>query len=203
MWSLLINVVRYRRIAMSRRVVVVIALVVVLLAGAAVAVVASSRPDLESDRDAVDARWAPLREPLGTRYAALSQLLAALAAAGAGERTYTLDLADEVETWTTLTESPEADAGAEAAAANRLEGLAARTRVNVAQSARLSRDPGVVAALGAFDAGLVPPDRVEAYNRAVRRYQGTRTETLTQISADVLGYDPRPVLVVGVTDAAA
>jgi len=187
---------------MSRRVILVVVLGVVLLAGAAGALVHTSQPDLQSDQEAVDARWAPLREPLAARYGALSQLLAALAAAGAGERTYTLDLAEEVETWTTLAGRPEADAGAEAAAANRLEGLAARARVNVAQSARLSRDPGVVAALAAFDAGLVPPDQVDAYNKAVRRYQGTRTDSLTQISADLLGYDPRPVLVVDVTQPA-
>ncbi|MBM3659094.1 MAG: hypothetical protein FJW95_06270 [Actinobacteria bacterium] len=187
---------------MSRRVLLVVVLVVVLLAGATVAIVASSRPDLQSDREAVDARWAPLREPLATRYGSLSQLIAALAAVGAGERTYTLDLADEVETWSTLAGRPDPDPGAEAAAANRLEGLAARTRVNVARSARLSRDPGVVAALATFDAGLVPPDQVDAYNKAVRRYQGTRTDSLAQISADLLGFEPRPVLVVGVTQSA-
>ncbi len=67
---------------------------------------------------------------------------------------------------------PRARRGAEAASANRLEGLAARTRVNVARSARLNRDPGVTQGLAAFDAALVPNDAVEAYNRAVRALPG-------------------------------
>ena len=187
---------------MSRRVVVAVVLVIVLVAGAAALVVARSRPDLQSDRDTVDTRWAALRDPLAARYAALGQLSDALTAAGAGDRTYAVDLAAEVDGWSALTSRNDADPGAEAAAANRLEGLAARTRANVAQSARLSRDPGVAAALAAFDAGLVPPTEVDAYNKAVRRYQGTRTDTLTQIPADLLGFDPRPVLVVGVTGSA-
>lgn len=182
---------------MSRRVILVFLLVAALLVGGVVAVVVTTRPDLEDGRDTVDARWAALRAPLATRYDGLGQLTDALGAAGAGERTYTVALAHEIEAWDALAGRSDADPGAEAAAANRLEGLAARARVNVARSARLSRDPGVAAALAAFDSALVPTDQVGAYNRAVRRYQGTRTDALTQVSADLLGFDARPVLVVG------
>lgn len=182
---------------MTRRVIIVLLLVAVLVAGGAVALVATARPDLQDRRDRVDARWASLRAPLATRYDGLSQLADALTAAGAGDRTYTVDLADDVGAWQDLATRTDPDAGAEATVANRLEGVAARTRVDVAGSARLSRDPGVSAALTAFDSALVPPDDIGAYNRAVRRYQSTRTDTLTQVLADVLGYDPRPILVIG------
>ena len=182
---------------MSRRVLFLLVLVILVVAGAAVALVATARPDLDDGRAAVDARWAPLRTPLTTRYDGLGQLADALATAGAGDRSYTVDLAAEIARWETLAGRNETDAGAEAASANRLEGLAARTRVNVARSARLNRDPGITQGLAAFDAALVPNDAVEAYNRAVRRYQATRTDTLKQIPASLLGYDARPVLVLG------
>ena len=180
---------------MSRRVLLLLVLVILVVAGAAVALVVTARPDLDDRRDAVDARWVPLRSPLTTRYDGLGQLADALTAAGSGDRSYTVDLAAEIARWETLTGNREPDAAAEAASANRLEGLAARTRVNVARSARLNRDPGVTQGLAAFDAALVPNDAVEAYNRAVRRYQATRTDTLKQIPAGLLGYDARPVLV--------
>jgi len=163
-----------------------------------VALVATARPALHDDRQAVDARWATLRGPLASRFQGLDQLGTALGAAGAGERSYTVALTDELGTWADLARSTDPDPAAEATSANRLEGLAARVRANVARSARLSRDPGVAQALAAFDAALVPTADVESYNRAVRRYQATRTATLKRIPADLLGYDARPVLVVGV-----
>jgi hypothetical protein len=187
---------------MSRRVIVLLlVVVVVLLLGGAAAVVATSRTDLEDDRDAVDARWAALRVPLAARYDGLGQLADALGVAGAGARAYTVDLTGELATWRDLAARRDPDPAAEAVSANRLEGLAARVRANVAQSARLSRDPGVAAAFAAFDAALVPPDDVDAYNAAVRRYQSTRTGTLTRIPADLLGYDARPALVLAASNA--
>jgi hypothetical protein len=182
---------------MTRRVLLLLLVVAVLLVGGAAALVLTSRPALSDRREAVDTRWAALRTPLATRYDTLAQLAEALSAAGAGERTYTVDLAGGIGTWRDLTGNADADPAAEALAANRLEGLAARTRVNVAGSVRLSRDAGIAAALAAFDAALVPPDEVGRYNRAVRRYQSTRNDTLKQVSADLLGYETRPVLVVG------
>ena len=188
---------RYGRQAMARRVILFSVVAIVLVVGAAVAVAVTARPDLEDGRDAVDARWLPLRGPLETRYAGLAQLSDALGAAGAAERTYTVALSDEVGAWATLAGQQDPDAGAQAASANRLEGLATRVRINVARSARLSREPTVTEALAAYDAALVPNADVERYNRAVRRYQSTRTDAVKQIPADLLGFDPRPVLVIG------
>lgn len=183
---------------MSRRVVLLFLLVIVLLAGAAVAGVATARPALDDDRSAVDARWTTLRGPLTARYDGLAQVATALDSAGAGARTYTTDLADELAVWAALVGEKDADPGEEADAANRLEGLATRARINVARSVRLSRDPALTQAFAGFDAALVPADAVEAYNRAVRTYQSTRTDTLKRLPADLLGYDARPVLVIGV-----
>lgn len=183
---------------MSRRVLLLV-LVVLVVVGAIAALVATARPALSEQRAEVDTRWTPLRPSLSARYAGLGQLTAALRAAGAGERSYAVDLADETARWAMLTQRGERDTGAETTSANRLEGLATRTRVNIARSARLSRDPGIVEALAAFDAALVPNADIQRYNRAVRRYQATRTDTLTHVPAELLGYETRPVLVVGVT----
>jgi hypothetical protein len=182
---------------MARRVIVLSLLATVLVVGGAGAVLLRTRPDLEDRRSAVDARWAALRGPLVTRYDGLARLSDALGAAGAGERTYAVALAEEVGTWVALADRDEPDPGAEAASANRLEGLANRIRVNVAGSARLSRDAAVVDALSAYDAALVPDPEVGAYNRSARRYHTTRTDTVSRLPADLLGFEARPALVLG------
>lgn len=183
---------------MSRRFGLLL-LVIVLLVGGAVAVIFTARGPLQDGRDAVDARWAPIRTPLADRYDRLDQVATALNDAGAGERTYTVALAQELDTWHKLADSRTANAGAEAAAANNLEGLAARARVNVAQSSRLKANPAISSAFDAFDIALVPPPSVVAYNRAVRKYEATRTESMKQLAASLLGFDARPILVIGAT----
>lgn len=178
---------------MSRRVAILVLLIVVLVGGA-IALVVTARPPLVEDRDAVDARWAALRTPLADRYARLDGVATELSAAGAGERTYTVELADALEDWDGLLDEASAEPDAEAAAANRLEGLATRARVNIVASSRLRNNPAITAALEAFDLALVPPPAVDAYNRAVRRYEGTRSETAKRLTASLLGFDPRPTL---------
>lgn len=181
---------------MSRRVGLLF-LVIVLLVGGAVAVIFTARGPLQDSREAVDARWAPIRTPLTDRYDRLNEVADALTEAGAGERTYTVDLVQELDTWRKLAESRAANAGAEATAANQLEGLAARVRANVAQSGRLKANPAISSALDAFALALVPPPSVNAYNRAVRKYEATRTESMKQLAASILGFDVRPTLVIG------
>src|SRR5215831_5758108 len=157
---------------MSRRVGLLV-LVVVLLLGAVAALVVTAKSPLQDQRDAVDARWVPLRTPLTARYDALGKVAAGLDAAGAGERTYAVDLSHGLDEWNRLTKSGSPDAGSEAAVANKLEGLATRVRTNVFASGRLSRDQGLANAFTAFDAALVPPPAVRAYNRSVHRYEDT------------------------------
>lgn len=182
---------------MSRRVLYLVALFVVVVVAGAVALGATARPRLVDRRDTVDARWSTLRGPLAARYEGLAQLRAALANAGAGERTYGVALSEGLAEWERLTTRPDLDAAAEAAAANRLEGLAARVRANVAGSARLGADAAITEALASFDATLVSPPDVRAYNRAVRRYQDARTAGSRRLVAGVLGFEARPVLVLG------
>jgi hypothetical protein len=181
---------------MSRRVGLLVLLVVLLL-GAMAAVVVTAKSPLQDRRDAVDGRWVPLRAPLTARYDALGRVAAGLAAAGAGERTYAVDLSDRLDEWNHLVKSGSTDAGSEAAVANQLEGLATRVRTNVSASGRLSRDRGIADAFTAFDSALVPPPAVVAYNRAVHRYEDTRHETLKRLPARILGFDARPTLVIG------
>jgi len=182
---------------MSRRVGLLVLVVVLLLAGVVVALVLTARSPLADGRDAVDSRWAPLRAPLTTRYQALGQVAAGLDAAGAGDRTYAVDLKHGLDEWSSLAKSSEPDAESEAAVANQLEGLATRVRTDVAASARLALDQGLANAFTAFDAALVPPPAVVAYNGAVHRYEDTRHETLKRIPAELLGFDARSVLVIG------
>ena len=182
---------------MSRRVGLLVLVVVLLLAGVVVALVVTARSPLQDGRDAVDGRWVPLRAPLATRYEALGQVATGLDAAGAGERTYAVDLKERLDEWNRLAKSSAPNAGAEAPVANQLEGLATRVRRNIAGSGRLSRDPNLAGAFTAFDSALVADPSVRAYNRAVRRYEDTRHETLKRVPAEVLGFDERPILVIG------
>jgi hypothetical protein len=182
---------------MSRRVGLLVLVVVLVLGAVVVGLLVTARSPLQDGRDAIDGRWVPLRAPLTTRYEALGQVGSGLDAAGAGERTYTVDLKQRLEEWDRLATSASPDAGSEAAVANQLEGLATRVRRNVASSGRLSRDQSLAAAFTAFDAALVPEPAVQAYNRAVRRYEKTRHETTKRIAARILGFDARPTLVIG------
>src|SRR6185436_2328141 len=168
---------------MSRRVGLLVLVVVLLLAAVVVGLALSARSPLQDGRDAVDGRWVPLRAPLADRYDALGQVVAGLDAADAGDRTYAVDLSDRLDEWNRLAKSGSPDAGSEAAVANELEGLATRVRTNIASSGRLSRDQNLAGAFTAFDAALVSPPAVTAYNRAVRRYEDTRRETLKRLPA--------------------
>ena len=182
---------------MSRRVGLLVLVVVLLLAGVVVALVVTARSPLQDGRDAVDGRWVPLRAPLAARYDALGQVATGLDAAGAGERTYAVDLKEGLDEWARAAKSASPDAESEAALANDLEGLATRVRRNITGSGRLSRDQNLVGAFTAFDAALVPQPAIAAYNRAVRRYEDTRHETLKRVPAKLLGFGERPVLVIG------
>ena len=182
---------------MSRRVGLIVLVVVLLLAGVVVALAVTARSPLQDGRDAVDGRWVPLRAPLATRYQALAQVATGLDAAGAGDRTYAVDLKDRLDEWDRLAKSSSPDADTEVDVANELEGLATRVRRDIAGSGRLSRDQNLSGAFTAFDSALVPQPAVTAYNRAVRKYERTRHETLKRLPAQLLGFDERPILVIG------
>jgi hypothetical protein len=182
---------------MSRRVALLVLLIVVVLVGGAVGIMVSARPALEDRRDVVDARWTPLRGPLTGRYDALNQVAVALVDAGAAERSYTVALNEELDTWRRLAGSQDTDPRAEASAANRLEGLASRVRANFAYSARLGSNDGIRSAFEAYDLAVVPSTEIRQFNRSVREYEDARTETLKRVPASLFGFDAMPLLVIG------
>jgi hypothetical protein len=184
---------------MSRRIRRVVIVVVVLVIAGAVAAVLLARPDLANARDRVDARWLALREPLAKRYTALNGVAQALHTAGATERAVTRDLDAALAHWNKLALHGPAhsDPGGEATTANELEALARRVRANYVASGKLSADPGLKAAIDAFDLAVVSPAKVMAYNTAVRHYEDTRSGIVQRVVAGVLGYESRSVLLVG------
>jgi hypothetical protein len=188
---------------MSRRVGLIVLVVVLLLAGVVVVLAVTARSPLQDGRDAVDGHWVPLRATLTARYQALGQVATGLDAAGVGERTYSVDLKDRLDEWNRLAKSSSSDPATEAVVANELEGLATRVRRDIAGSGRLSRDQNLAGSFTAFDAALVPQPAVTAYNRAVRRYENTRRETFKRLPAKLLGFDERPILVIGPQPGAA
>jgi hypothetical protein len=168
---------------------------VVLLLVVAIALVFTGRPRLEDDRDRVDDRWAPLRDPLAQRYAQLAVALDQLEQAGGGDRDVAKELARALDRWNDLQASD--DAEAEAEASNTLEGLAARLGKTVNGSARLSTVQPLLDALVLFTQTAPPTDAITAYNDAAERYQHTRESARYAFVARLLGYDSRPALVLG------
>jgi hypothetical protein len=183
---------------MSRRLRRPLILGVVLLLVGAVALVLTGRPRLEDDRNRVDERWTTLRAPLAQRYDQLAVVRDQLEQAGAGDRDVALDLDRELERWQRLRRSSddEADAAAEAAASNRLEGLATRATSAVMNSGRLSAVAPLVEAVMALGQTVPPAEAVSAYNDAAERYQKARESLRFTLLARFLSYDARPALVV-------
>jgi hypothetical protein len=179
---------------MWRRLRWILLALIVLVVGGAIALAVVEQPKLDDDQAAVDARWNDVRPALRDRYDKLRDALTAFAAAGGGDRSVTADLGAALSDWDKAIAAK--DPAAEADAANRLEGQASRLRVN-AGVGRFAGIPELSAAIGAFTGRLIPPEQVKAYNRAVDRYQVERRSTLGAPVARVLGFDERPVLVLG------
>ena len=182
-----------------RRLRWIVVLVVAVLAAAVIAALVLVRPGLEDARDRVDGRWTPLRPSLIARYDALDGVATALRDAGAGDRSVTTDLDTSLDRWGTYAlRGPEhTDPGAEVVIANELEELARRVRGNLIASEKLKNDPALAGAVTAFDQAVVPQPSVRAYNQAVRAYEEDRSGFFEHLVANTLGYDSRPVLVVG------
>ena len=175
-------------------------LVIAVLVALVVAAVVLVRPGLEDDRDRVDARWTPLRPTLITRYAKLGSVATALRDAGAGDRAVTADLDTALDRWKryALLGPKHTDAAHGGDARERARGTCARrVRANYIASEKLKSNDALRAAIDAFDQAVVPPPTVRAYNRAVRTYQDDRSGFFERLVAGALGYDSRPVLVVG------
>jgi hypothetical protein len=168
---------------------------VVLLLVVAIALVFTGRPRLEDDRDRVDDRWAPLRDPLAQRYDQLAVVLDQLEQAGGGDRDVAQELSRALDRWNDLEDSD--DAGAEAEVSNTLEGLATRLGRAVNGSARLSMVQPLLDAVALFTQTVPPADATTAYNDAAERYQHTRESARYAFIARLFGYHSRPALVLG------
>lgn len=179
---------------MRRRLPWILAVLLVLVVGGAIALVVVEKPNLDDARDAVDARWEPLLAPLVARYKQLGTGLAALDAAGGGDRSIAQDLTTELAAWKKAVAS--GDAGTQAEVANRLEGEATRLRTNVLASPRLAGVGDLTSALDAFAGSAPPQELIRAYNRAVRAYEDDRNDSLRTPVARLFGYDARPLLVI-------
>jgi hypothetical protein len=182
---------------MSRRTRWILLALIVVIMGGAIALVVVERPKLDDARSVVDRHWKPLRAPdqLVLRYQKLEGALSAFDAAGGNDRGVSKDLHDALAAWKQTLKR--GDAGSQANAANAVEAQATRLIANVLGSERLKADKASTDALTTFATTKPNAALVTAYNRAVRAYESERTGTLAQPVARVLGFDARPILVLG------
>jgi hypothetical protein len=182
---------------MSRRTRWILLVLIVVVVGGAVALTLTERPKLDDARTAVDTRWKPLRGPdqLVLRYQNLVGALSAFDAAGGSDRSVSKDLHGALDAWDRALK--DGDAGTQAQAANVVEAQATRLVANAQGSERLKGDAAVIDSLLKFATTKPDPAVVAAYNHAVRAYENERTGTLQRPVARVLGYDARPLLVLG------
>ena len=124
------------------------------------------------------------------RYAALDGAVAALDAAGEGERAVTQDLTADLAAWKAALDGGSATTQAEIA--NRLEGQGARLRANIAGSARLAAEHRARRCARRVRQRRAAGRRGAAYNRAVQTYEDDRADTRRALVALILGFDARP-----------
>jgi hypothetical protein len=175
---------------------ILLALVVVLL-GAAVGLVVAQQPKLDDARAKVDTSWKPLVAPdqLVLRYQTLEGALTAFDAAGGKDLGVSRDLQAALGTWRGALR--DSDAGSQADAANHVEAQGNRLVANGLGADRFKQDKALLDALTKYASTKPDPQRVAAYNRAVRDYQDVRNGALAQPVARVLGFDARPVFELG------
>jgi hypothetical protein len=165
--------------------------VLAIVAGATLAL--SSRPRLETDRNAVERSWLAIRTPLGTRYRLVSTLARAVGAAGGPANPLVEEVNTVYASWRDLPAG--APVHAAIGTANTLEGLARRLTATVTGSPILKVDPAVAAALRNVTASVVPAG-VTKLNAAVARYEKDRGGPLRRLVAGPLGFDAIPRLAV-------
>jgi len=182
---------------MSRRTRWILLVLIVALVGGAVALVVVELPKLDDARNAVDAHWKPLRAPeqLPARYQKLNDAVTAFDAAGGAGRGVSKDLHAALTAWQRALRDGGEDA--QVTAANALEAQGTRLVANTLGSERIKSVNAVTDSLGQYAATRPPAALVSAYNHAVDRYEDQRTGLLQRPIARLLGYDARPVLVMG------
>lgn len=182
---------------MSRRTKWILLALVVLLVGGAAALVLTQQPKLDDERNKVDAAWKPLvaTDQLPVRYQTLTGALSAFDAAGGADRDVSKALHAALKAWDVALK--DGGAGTQASAANAVEAQGRRLTANALGSPRFKADKAVTDSLVKYAQTTPKPEFVTTYNRAVRDYEDVRTGALAQPVAKVLGFDARPVLVLG------
>ena len=84
---------------MWRRLRWILLVLFVAVAGGATALVVIENPKLDDARNAVDARWIPLRVALAPRYEKLDAALGAFDAAGGSDRAVSRSLHGQMTAW--------------------------------------------------------------------------------------------------------
>jgi len=164
-----------------RRALIVVALVV-LVGGGLIAL--TSRPDLKNSRDDVDARWVVLRPALDSRYALLAEANDAVRSAGGPEREIVTGIDTALREWR---DDKRASVPTQVDDANALEALGRRLATSVTTSSRLNATREVTQPTNRFRGATVPVT-ANAFNRAVRDYEGARGGSLRRPIAALLGY---------------
>jgi hypothetical protein len=176
-----------RRPGLALRAVVLLASA---LAAGTVVLAVGSRTDLADAGERVDAAWGRLRPALDQRYDALDQAGDAARERLGSESSLLTDLDAAIAVWRSSRGGP---ADAQVAAANRLEGLAARLAATVSSTPRLRSSEDVADALEAV--GEAGPERAGSdYNDAVAAYEDVRGGFPRRLVAGALGYDSRRTL---------
>src|SRR3954447_22442112 len=176
---------------MSRRTKWILLALVVVLVGGVVALLVTQQPKLDDARTTVDRAWKPLvgTDQLPLRYQNLTGALSAFDAAGGADRDVSKDLHAALQAWDSAVK--DGSAGAQATAANTVEAQGTRLTANALGSQRLAADKAVTDSLVKYAQTMPNPDRVTAYNRAVRDYEDERVGALAQPVARALGFDAR------------
>jgi hypothetical protein len=163
--------------------------VLAIVAGATLAL--SSRPRLESDRNAVERDWRTVQPGLSARYARVDALARAIAASGGPANPVLGQVESAYKGWKAL--GTDGSVGRAIAWANMLEGFSRRLDATVTASLLLKADAGVVAARTQMLAAAIPTG-VTAVDDDVARYEKDRGGPVRRLVAGPLGYSAIPRL---------
>ncbi len=164
-------------------------LVLAIVAGATLAL--SSRPRLESDRNAVERDWRTVQPGLSARYARVDALARAISAAGGPTNPLIGQVESAYTSWKAL---PAGGAVADAITlANTLEGFSRRLDALVTASPLLKANPAVTTARQRMLDPSIPTG-ITPLNDDIARYEKDRGGPVRRIVAGPLGFSAIPRL---------
>jgi hypothetical protein len=170
---------------------VVVALAVSAMAASATAVALSSRADLSSSRQRVDAAWVALRPALNARYDRLRDAGRAARDTLRSGRAVFDEIDGAVAAWPA---TGRVSTDRQVAAAANLEGLVARLTAMVATTPRLRTAAAVTTAMTRLLQETDTATGRNGYNAAVAAFERVRGGFPRRLVAGALGYDDRRTL---------